>query len=141
MLFLVQFMALSGVNVPSASLLVTIETVKYLSLELLMAMLFWVVLHGRGYCFYCPLGTLLGFLAKKAGQRITTDSKICVACGKCNSVCPMGIDIMSKAKLKESVVDATCVGCGRCVDACPARTLSYETNFLTFVERLRVKKI
>jgi polyferredoxin len=133
-LFLVQLLVLSGVKIPVANILVTIEILKYLSLELLMAMLLWVVLHGRGYCFYCPLGTLLAWLAGKAGQRIVTDKNICVACGKCNSVCPMGIDIMGKAERKTNLIDSTCVGCGRCVDVCPARTLAYETNFLTWVK-------
>ena len=51
-----------------------IEGYKYLSTELLMAMFFWIAFIGRGYCYYCPLGTTLGLLGKLAGQKIVTDN-------------------------------------------------------------------
>ncbi len=107
-----------------------IENYKYLSGELLMAMFFWVAFIGRGYCYYCPLGTLLGFIGKAADQKINTDNTKCISCGKCDDICPMSIKIKEKAQVGEAVVDTNCVGCGRCVDNCPRGTLSYSTKFL-----------
>ncbi len=107
-----------------------IEIYKYLSAELLMMMFFWIVFIGRGYCYYCPLGTLLGFLGRISGQKIKTDNTKCIDCKQCNAVCPMTIDINSKALKGEPVASLRCVGCGHCVDACTTQTLTYTTKFL-----------
>lgn len=114
----------------NVKLLGRIENYKYLTTELLMAMFFWVAFIGRGYCYYCPLGTVLGFIGKLAGQKIRTDKSNCAECDQCNKACPMTIDIKNKAKEGEDVRELRCVGCGHCVDVCPTRTLSYSTKFL-----------
>jgi hypothetical protein len=46
----------------------TFETYKYLITELLLAMFFWIALVGRGYFYYCPLGTVLGWVGRAAGR-------------------------------------------------------------------------
>jgi len=112
-----------------------VENYKYLTTELLMAMFFWVAFIGRGYCYYCPLGTVLGLISKVAGQRITTDKTKCVQCGKCNKACPMSINIKDNAKDGKAATELRCVGCGHCVDACPTRNLAYSTRFLEWVYR------
>ncbi len=106
------------------------ETVLYLAGELFMAMFFWVAFLGRGYCYYCPLGTVLAGLAKLGGQRIETDRKKCVQCGRCTAACPMSIDVRKCAEQRTAVQDSLCVGCGHCVDACPTQTLRYTTKLL-----------
>ena len=106
-----------------------VETYKYLIFELLMAMFFWVAFVGRLYCYYCPLGTVLGWISRLAGQQITTDATHCIQCGKCNAVCPLSIDIKTFAKEGTPVKVLRCVGCGHCVDACPTNTLQYTTAF------------
>jgi len=112
-----------------SNLLSQIETYKYLIFELLAAMLFWVIFTGRGYCYYCPVGTVAGLLGRAAGQRITTDTSECINCGKCNKACPMSIDINRQAVAGKPVTDLNCVGCGHCIDACPTGTLAYVTRF------------
>lgn len=107
-----------------------VEIYKYLSAELLMMMFFWIVFTGRGYCYYCPLGTVLGLLGKLSGQKIVTNHSSCIRCGQCNATCPMTIDIQSKATAGEPVTSLNCVGCGHCVDTCPTQTLAYKTHFL-----------
>ena len=106
------------------------ETYVYLAGELLMAMFFWVAFLGRGYCYYCPLGTVLSGLAKLGGQRIDTNLTKCVQCGRCTAICPMSIDVRGFAAQKEAVQDSLCVGCGHCVDSCPTQTLRYSTTLL-----------
>ena len=110
-----------------------IEEYKYLVGELLMAMFFGVAFIGRGYCYYCPLGTVLALLGKIAGQKITTNSTECIECNQCNDACAMSVDIKCKAQNGKEVTDLRCVGCGHCVDACPTRTLSYSTKFLSMI--------
>lgn len=98
-----------------------------------MTMFFWIAFVGRGYCFYCPLGSMLSLLGKVARQKIDTDNTSCIQCNLCNSICPMSIDIKSMAQNGKPVTALRCVGCGHCVDACPTRTLSYTTKFLDLV--------
>ncbi|MDT4762093.1 4Fe-4S dicluster domain-containing protein [Sphaerochaeta sp. PS] len=117
----------------------SLETYKYLIFELLMAMFFWVAFIGRMYCYYCPVGTLLSWIAKVGGQRIITDKTHCIQCGKCNATCQLSIDIQSCAKEKGPVISSYCVGCGHCVDVCPAKTLGYCTNFTHFFHIISCK--
>ena len=125
---------LTGVPAPGNPQSVgNVETYFYLVGELMMAMFFWMVFIGRGYCYYCPLGTLLALIGKVAGQKIVTDNTKCVECGSCNAACPMTIDLKTAAIRRESVRNSRCVGCGHCVDACPTKTLTYTTAFLTQV--------
>ncbi|MBI9095209.1 MAG: 4Fe-4S binding protein [Sphaerochaeta sp.] len=112
------------------ALISQVETYKYLIFELLMAMFFWVAFIGRLYCYYCPLGTLLGWIGRLGGQKILTDEKHCIQCGRCTSVCPLSIDVKSFAKNGIPVDTLRCVGCGHCVDACPTKTLKYTTHFM-----------
>ncbi|MEA4898204.1 MAG: 4Fe-4S binding protein [Christensenellaceae bacterium] len=111
------------------------ETYVYLAGELLMAMFFWVAFMGRGYCYYCPLGTVLSGLARLGGQRIDTTRTQCVRCGRCTEVCPMDIDIKAAAEDAVPLQHSRCVGCGRCVDACPTQTLRYTTRFIDKIRR------
>ncbi len=120
-----------GFNPPgNGDFLATLETIKYLSLELLVAMVFWALWSGRGYCQYCPLGTALALIARLGRQRIRTDVATCISCRACDTACPMDIPISPSAERGEPVASLRCVGCGHCVDACPKRTLSYETAAL-----------
>lgn len=125
-LFSVIGMPLPG----NANLIASIEVYKYLSLELIMMMAFWVFWTGRGYCHYCPLGTTLSIVARLGKQAIRTDRTGCVSCLRCDAACPMSIQVSASAKTGAPVTDSLCVGCGHCVDACPKRTLGYTTAFL-----------
>ena len=107
-----------------------VEVFKYLGTELLAMMFLWVVLTGRGYCYYCPLGTVLSFLSRLSGQKIVTNKSECIKCNKCNQACPMTIDIKSRAENAKDVDNLRCVGCGHCIDICPTNTLAYQTKFL-----------
>ena len=129
---------LSGVSLASDFHLISrIEIYKYLSTELLLMMFFWVAFIGRGYCYYCPLGTVLALISKLAGQRIVTDKTKCIQCSRCNKACPMSIDIKIQSQNGNPVKSLRCVGCGHCIDVCPTQTLSYTTNILTWLNKMR----
>jgi len=118
-----------GVNLfNNLSLYSQVEIYKYLLFDLIAALLFWSFFTGRGYCYYCPLGTATGLLGRVTGQRIETNRTECISCGKCNQVCPMSIDILCCAQEGNPVINLNCVGCGHCVDSCPKETLSYVTT-------------
>lgn len=128
---------LLGITIAPIDIITKIESYKYLTGELLLCLFFWVAFIGRGYCYYCPLGTVLSGFARIAGQKITTNNTKCIQCNKCNETCPMSIDIKSKAITGKSVQDTLCVGCGHCVDECPTKTLGYATSF---TEHIKSKK-
>ncbi|MDF2613070.1 MAG: 4Fe-4S ferredoxin [Clostridia bacterium] len=142
-LFFVFYWILVLVGIPiteGIQVISKLENYKYLSTELLMAMFFWVAFIGRGYCYYCPLGTVLGWIGKAAGQKIITNNTKCIKCNKCNLACTMAIDIKDNAQNGKAVTDLRCVGCGHCVDACPTKNLSYSTKFLSRIFK-KVKKL
>lgn len=129
---------LLGIIIPgNIDIITKIESFKYLAGELLMMMFFWIAFVGRGYCYFCPLGTVLSLFSKIAGQKITTGNTKCVSCNKCNDVCPMSIDIRGKAVNGISVQNIRCVGCGHCVDECPTKNLCYSTRFMDAVAKKR----
>ncbi len=134
--FLYWSLHLLGIPLPvNTEAVAKAESYKYLAGELLAAIFFWIAFMGRGYCAYCPLGTVLGLVAKIADQKITTAHTRCIACNKCNAVCPMSIDIKANAIKGADVRDIRCVGCGHCVDACPTENLDYATRFLQKLRR------
>jgi len=127
---------LSGVQFfGNFQLISQIENYKYLSAELFMMMFFWVAFIGRGYCYYCPLGTVLSLFSKLAGQKIVTNQSKCIECNRCNMACPMSIDIKSMAQIGKAVTELSCIGCGHCVDSCPTETLGYSTKFLNWIHK------
>lgn len=70
----------------------------------------------RAWCRYaCPLGALVGVLAKLSPTIVTRDEEKCIDCGICSKNCTMNIDVA-----KQKYVKATdCATCLDCVDACP----------------------
>ncbi len=63
----------------------------------------------------CPYGPLLSSLTDQntlAVRYLTERDGDCIGCHKCETDCPMGIDI------KQGVGQHGCIGCGECIDAC-----------------------
>ena len=49
----------------------------------------------------------------------------CVACGACESTCPVGAIVLDEAK-GIYVINSDCVDCGACEDACPVGAIKAE---------------
>lgn len=79
-------------------------------------------------CWMAPfmiLGTKLRRILHLPGIHIKAFKKEnCVSCGKCNNVCPMGIDVMSELK-HGKINSQECIQCGACIDNCPKSVLTY----------------
>ncbi len=81
----------------------------------LVLILLLAVWKKRIYCTtICPVGTLLGLLAKYGIFKLAITKK-CVKCGQCVKVCPSGcIDAANG-----TIDNERCVRCMNCVSACP----------------------
>jgi len=92
---------------PSAGLTV------YLSTAVLAADMLWL---RRRFCSHaCPYGPLLSALGDRntlAVRYLDERADDCIGCHKCETDCPMGIDI------KQGVGQHACIGCGECIDSC-----------------------
>lgn len=77
---------------------------------------------GRVFCTnVCPVGAILGIMAKHSLFRIYIDDKACVACGGCAKNCQAGcIDVKNKA-----IDNETCVKCLKCLSVCPKGAIKY----------------
>ena len=77
---------------------------------------------GRTYCnTICPVGTVLGFVARFSRLKVVIDSNACKNCGKCAKNCKSScIDIENHA-----VDYSRCVACGNCLGQCNFNAISY----------------
>ncbi len=79
-------------------------------------------LRGRWFCTnICPVGTILGLIARHAYNKIYIDAESCVACGLCAQKCPSGcIDFKNK-----TVDNETCIKCFKCLGLCHNKGLKF----------------
>ena len=77
---------------------------------------------GRTFCnTLCPVGTVLGLLARFSLFKVRFDQSRCVACGLCERQCKA-----SCLDAKNHTIDySRCVACGNCLDACSHDALRY----------------
>ncbi len=72
----------------------------------------------RPWCKYaCPFGAVVGLTNYFSIFKIRRKSSTCVNCQKCDTVCPMNIQVSSKDVIK----DTSCIRCGLCTSehTCP----------------------
>lgn len=91
--------------------------VGWQNLTLLLLLLVSSVLIYRPFCrMICPVGVMLGLVAKIPGARkVKTDSG-CVSCGLCSTACQTHAIV--KKNGKTSVDNESCIVCGECIQIC-----------------------
>ena len=109
------------------------EPVKYIIYYFVLGLIFVLdlALGRRGACHaicwmspFLNAGQLVGRLLHLPQMRIRTKPYLCIDCKKCNSKCPMSIDVNAAVKTG-SVSSYDCILCGECVDVCPKDVLGY----------------
>lgn len=85
-----------------------------LRLGILIFFLVLMVLVTRPFCqTFCPLGAFYALTTRFSLIRLSTDRDACIACGKCNKVCPVNLDV------PREVGGPECIACSDCMKACP----------------------
>lgn len=96
--------------------------VLIIAVATLLVLLVLAWLGGRTYCnTICPVGTVLGLLARFSWMKIRFDEDKCKNCSLCSKNCKAScIDFKT-----HSVDYSRCVVCGDCVDSCKFDALKY----------------
>jgi pyruvate formate lyase activating enzyme len=64
---------------------------------------------------------------------------LCIHCGACASVCPVGIHTMARpSNVHEMILDIECIGCRKCQEACTASALAVVGEMKTISELMAV---
>lgn len=113
--------------------LVRIESQYMIIYAIVMTVIYlFTLLTGRrgmchSLCWMAPfmvIGEKLSDLLHIPRFRLSTKPDNCVSCGKCNKICPMGLDIAGMVK-SGSMDSAECISCLECVDECPKNAVSF----------------
>ena len=103
-------------------------------IRIIQAALFWSALIGfviilpiltkkRTFCsLICPFGALVSICGNASPYRVIIDKAKCVACGKCQDVCP--VFAIEKNDQNEYKISFFCNRCGRCIDICPVSAIN-----------------
>lgn len=100
---------------------------------IIMLIFISAVLHGKRvfchyFCWMAPfmvLGTKIRRFFHLPGLHIKVNyGNACISCGKCNKVCPMGIEV-SELINEGQINSMECIQCGNCIEGCPGKVLSY----------------
>ena len=109
------------------------EPLKYIMYYLVLGLFFVLdlALGRRGACHsicwmspFLSAGMAVGRLLHLPQMRIKAKAEQCIDCKKCNTKCPMSIDVNAAVKTG-SVKSYDCILCGECVNVCPKAVLSY----------------
>lgn len=83
---------------------------------ILLALLLFSLINKNPWCRYlCPYGGLLGILALLSPFQVRREPSACIACHRCQRVCPAAIPVAAKVTVRSP----ECIGCLECVAACP----------------------
>jgi len=99
--------------------IVSVKTAYFIKvsagLGLIMISLPLAMLTERFFCRnFCINGAIYG-LSNKLGRYRIERNESCVSCGKCDAVCPMGIEVSTIDRIEKN----HCISCLKCVDGCP----------------------
>ncbi|MFP4364388.1 MAG: 4Fe-4S dicluster domain-containing protein [Spirochaetia bacterium] len=100
----------------------------------LVVLLFFIlslILGKRGACHtiywiapFMVLGKKLGSIGKIPSLTLKTDPNACVSCRRCDSACPMSLNVSVLVK-DGRLTHSDCILCGNCVDTCAKGAIKF----------------
>lgn len=121
--------------VESTARMVAITTpsslIPYFLISITLFIVLTLVIGNRAACnYFCPMnvlgiiGTKVKNLLRYPSLHLECTSKVCVGCKRCNSVCPMSINVEELVK-KGDMYDEDCIMCGSCIETCNKKVVRY----------------
>lgn len=109
--------------------LITVTTIIGLVLSLFY--------NERTWCNFCPMGSIAALVSKlrnnKNKDALLKVNTTCVSCKICEKNCPMGI---APYEYKEDTINhPDCIQCSRCVYKCPKKSIGYDNNIITKIDK------
>ncbi len=96
-----------------------------LSLATLAIIGFLAWRNGRTYCnVICPVGTILGFIARIAWLKPVIETSKCINCRKCERRCKASCINVEKHEIDYS----RCVACMDCIEQCNSHAITYRSK-------------
>jgi ferredoxin-type protein NapH len=90
-----------------------------------------IIAGKRAFCHYVCwispfmiMGRTISNLIRAPRLKLKVKAEACKSCLKCNSVCPMSLDVENMVT-KKKIENSECILCGECVDNCPQNAISY----------------
>jgi NosR/NirI family nitrous oxide reductase transcriptional regulator len=82
-----------------------------------------VLIH-RPFCkTLCPIGLILGWIAKLPGASVLGPNLQCVGCSVCNSACR--INAITRDGKRSILENQECIRCGECLEGCKKSSLTF----------------
>ncbi len=110
------------------------EPMKFITYYMVVLILFLttVLIGKRGACHsicwmspFLVLGSWVGSKLKMPQFKVISQKEKCIACKKCNLVCPMSIDVLKELQ-NDQINSYDCILCGQCTDVCPKSVLKIQ---------------
>ncbi len=100
--------------------------------SILFLFLFLFLISKRAFCkVMCPLGAIWGLFNRVSLLKLKLDTVTCNRCRKCETHCPMNVEILKNPNSVE------CIRCMECIKVCPNKSLSsiLTVNLINISER------
>lgn len=119
------------------SLFGSASTISILGLVAVLMVVVLVFFKNRFFCTnICPVGALLGLVAKFSLNKISINKEMCVTCGMCEKNCSASC-INSKEK---NIDNETCVRCMKCLQVCPKGGIKFGKQEKKSNEKFSLKR-
>ena len=98
--------------------------VGYISYYIIGIILAFVFKKKRAFCkIFCPVSLVMKLPARFSVIKVSPSGNKCLACGKCNKVCPMDVDVQKYIKSEQRVKSTECIFCRNCIHICPVKAI------------------
>ncbi len=92
------------------------------------------LIHGKRaachyICWMAPfmvIGSTIGRALHLPQLHVEGKKEDCISCGKCNTICPMGLDVKTMVAEGRTASCTECIQCGACIGGCPKNALEYK---------------
>ena len=99
----------------------------YFAIAILLAIL---LKDNRAFCKYvCPIPVLMKWGARFSVWKIEIDKQKCTQCRRCESNCPMNIQLLTYLQQNQRILSSECIACQTCVHTCPEQAIAYTRKF------------